>query len=73
MLGDVRGSVYRNLFDVENGSATARRLDTFITWLIVANLAALVAEHIPTIYATHEASLGLFDRISIYFLSDRVP
>jgi voltage-gated potassium channel len=69
MLSAMRGSIYRNLFDLENGSATARRLDTFITWLIVANLAALVAEHIPTIYATHEASLGLFDRISIYIFT----
>jgi len=69
MLGVLRGSIYRTLFDLENGSVTARRLDSFITWLIIANLAALVIEHIPTIYATHEASLSLFDHFSIYIFT----
>ena len=40
-----------------------------LTWLIIANLVALVIEHIPTLYATHEASFGLFDRISIYIFT----
>jgi len=69
MLRGLRESTYRQLFDLENGSPTARRLDSFITWLIIVNLAALAIEHIPTLYAAHEASFGLFDRISIYIFT----
>jgi voltage-gated potassium channel len=69
MLRGLRESTYRQLFDLENGSPTARRLDSFITWLIIVNLAALAIEHIPSLYATHEASFGLFDRISIYIFT----
>lgn len=38
MLGTLRDSTFRKLFDLENGSVTARRVDSFITWLIIANL-----------------------------------
>ena len=69
MLRELRESTYRQLFDLESGSPTARRLDSFITWLIIVNLAALAIEHIPSLYATHEASFGLFDRISIYIFT----
>ena len=65
-INSARRYVFETLFDIDGKSQFARSLDKFITWLIVANLAALVIEHIPTLYTTHEASLGLFDRISIY-------
>ena len=65
-INSARRYVFETLFDIDGKSPFARSLDKFITWLIVANLAALVIEHIPTLYTTHEASLGLFDRISIY-------
>jgi hypothetical protein len=61
-----RAAVFSALFDIDGKSQFARSLDKFITWLIIANLAALVIEHIPALYVTHEASLGLFDRLSIY-------
>lgn len=65
-INSARRYVFETLFDTDGKSAFARSLDKFITWLIVANLAALVIEHIPTLYTTHEVLLGLFDRISIY-------
>ena len=65
-INSARSFVFDTLFDIAGKSQFARSLDKFITWLIIANLAALVIEHIPALYATHEASLSLFDRISIY-------
>jgi voltage-gated potassium channel len=64
-----RRYVFDTFFDVEGKSQFAKSLDKFITWLIVANLLALAIEHIPSLYATHEASFGLFDRISIYIFT----
>lgn len=64
-----RSAVFEALFDLGGKSRVAKQLDSFITWLIVANLLALVVEHIPTLYATHEAAFGLFDRISIYLFT----
>lgn len=68
MLGSLRDSTFRKLFDLENGSVTARRIDSFITWLIIANLVALAMEHFP-IYTGNEALFGTFDRISIYIFT----
>ena len=68
-IASARAAVFSTLFDVDGKSRVAKQLDSFITWLIVANLLALVIEHIPTLYATHEASFGLFDRISIYIFT----
>ena len=68
-IASARGAVFSTLFDTEGKSRVAKQLDSFITWLIVANLLALLIEHIPTLYATHEASFGLFDRISIYIFT----
>ena len=68
-IASARAAVFSTLFDVDGKSRVARQLDSFITWLIIANLVALVIEHIPTLYATHEASFGLFDRISIYIFT----
>ena len=68
-ITSARRFVFDRLFDVDGKSQFARSLDKFITWLIIANLAALVIEHIPALYATHEASLGLFNRISIYIFT----
>ncbi len=69
LLGSARTAVFTHLFDVDGKSATARQFDKVVTWLIVANLAALLLEHLPTVYATHEASFGAFDRFSIYFFT----
>lgn len=46
-LKALRRSAFRSLFDVENGQASARRVDTVITWLIIANLVMLALEHFP--------------------------
>jgi hypothetical protein len=64
----LRGSAFRALFDVENGPASARRVDSFITWLIIANLAVLVLEHFP-IAAGYQHWFQLFDRVSIYIFT----
>jgi voltage-gated potassium channel len=68
-ISTARKAVFEALFNVEGKGRLAAQIDTFITWLIVANLLALLIEHIPTLYATHEASFGLFDRISIYIFT----
>jgi voltage-gated potassium channel len=68
-IASARAAVFSTLFDTEGKSRVAKQLDSFITWLIIANLCALLIEHIPTLYATHEASFGLFDRISIYIFT----
>ena len=68
-IASARAAVFSTLFEVDGKSRVAKQLDSFITWLIIANLLALVIEHIPTLYATHEASFGLFDRISIYIFT----
>ena len=47
MLRGLRESTYRQLFDLESGSPTARRLDSFITWLIIVNLAANARDAMP--------------------------
>ena len=65
----VRAAVFSTLFDTEGESRVAKQLESFITWLIIANLFALVFEHIPKLYDTHEVSFGLFDRISIYIFT----
>jgi len=68
-ISAARRYVFENFFDIDGKSQFARSLDKFITWLIVVNLAALVIEHIPGLYATHEVAFGVFDRISIYFFT----
>ena len=64
----LRESTYRFLFDVEKGGSVAKRADSFITWLIIANLLALALEHFP-IYVGNERWFGLFDEISIYIFT----
>lgn len=68
-LASIRSMVFTTLFDVNGKSNTARVFDKIVTWLIVANLAALLMEHLPTVYATHETSFSAFDRASIYFFT----
>lgn len=67
-LSALRRSAFRSLFDVENGRASARLVDTFITWLIIANLVVLALEHFP-VYAGNEHLFHLFDRVSIYIFT----
>lgn len=62
-------AVFGALFDLGGESRLAKQLDSFITLLIVANLLALLVEHIPTLYATHESAFRLFDRVSIYLFT----
>jgi voltage-gated potassium channel len=68
-IASAQAAVFSTLFDIDGKSRVAKQLDSFIIWLIIANLFALVIEHIPTLYATHEASFGLFDRVSIYIFT----
>lgn len=68
-IASAQAAVFSTLFDVDGKSRVAKQLDSFITWLIIANLLALAIENIPTLYAKHEASFGLFHRISIYIFT----
>lgn len=64
----LRERAFHVLFDGENGPASARRIDSFITWLIIANLAVLVLEHFP-VYSGNEHLFQLFDEASIYLFT----
>lgn len=68
-IAAARSLLYSYLFDLEKGGRFAKRLDSLIVWVIVANLCALLFEHIPHIYASHAATFDLFDRLSIYFFT----
>lgn len=68
VLGSLRESAFHKLFDLENGPALARRIDSFVTWLIIANLVALALEHFP-IYAGNEFWFSVFDEVSIYIFT----
>ena len=68
-IANARAAAYRTLCDTENKSRSSLRFESFITWLIIANLFALVLERIPTFYDGYEDSYDLFDRLSIYELT----
>ena len=59
--------VYKNLFSQKTSASIL--LDKSITYLIIANLVALLAEHIPTIFVKNESAFALFDQISIYIFT----
>lgn len=63
-----RITLFTALFDVDGKSRLARAVDSFITWLIVANLVALALEHFP-IFTSNEHWFRLFDEISIYLFT----
>ena len=45
-LNSARLAAYRNFCDSDNNTSSLR-FESFITWLIIANLFALVLERIP--------------------------
>ena len=61
--------LYCALFDVEGLNAGPKRLESFVNWLIIINLLALLLEHIPAAYSEHKELFALFDEISIYIFS----
>ena len=68
-IANTRAAAYRTFCDTENKSRSSLRFESFITWLIIANLFALVLERIPTFYDGYEDSYDLFDRLSIYIFT----
>ena len=69
-LNSARLAAYRNFCDSDNNNnASSLRFESFITWLIIANLFALVLERIPALYVGYEDSYALFDRLSIYIFT----
>jgi len=67
-IASARSAVFSTLFDLDGESRVAKRLDSFITWLIIANLLALSLEHFP-VYSGNEYWFGLFDEVSIYLFT----
>lgn len=61
--------VYRTLFDVHGSGPLPHGLEKFINWLIVANLLALMLEHIPTVHQGHEDLFHDFDVASVIFFT----
>ena len=68
-IASARTAAYRTFCDTEGKSASSMRFESFITWLIIANLFALVLERIPAFYDGYEDSYDLFDRLSIYIFT----
>jgi voltage-gated potassium channel Kch len=61
--------VYRVLFDLQSNSSLPRRLEKFVNWLIVANLLALMLEHIPAVHQGREEIFHNFDVASVIFFT----
>ncbi len=61
--------VYRTLFDVHGTGSLPQTLEKFINWLIVANLLALMLEHIPTVHQGREEIFHDFDVASVIFFT----
>ena len=61
--------LYCALFDLEGSNAGPKRLESFVNWLIIINLLALLLEHIPALYSDHKDLFALFDEISIYIFT----
>jgi hypothetical protein len=61
--------LFAKLFDLQGRNPGPKRLESFINWLIIANLLALLLEHIPVLYSDHKDLFALFDEISIYIFS----
>ena len=68
-IATARAAAYRNFCDTANKNTSSLRFESFITWLIIANLFALVLERIPAFYVGHEDAYDLFDRLSIYIFT----
>jgi len=67
--GHLRGKVYATLFDTERPGNYQERFDRFTALLIVANLLALMLEHVPAIHEPNETLFHLFDMFSLVVFS----
>lgn len=65
----IRSWVHRTLFDVNGRNSLPRSLEKFINWLIVANLLALLLEHIPSVHEGNETLFHDFDVASVVFFT----
>ena len=65
----IRQWVHNTFFNVNGAKSLPRSLEKFINWLIVANLIALLLEHIPTIHDGREDTFRLFDVASVMFFT----
>ncbi|NBW01614.1 MAG: ion transporter [Betaproteobacteria bacterium] len=61
----LRAQIYDLGFNASNQEGYAKKLDTFIAALIIANLVALMLETIPVIYEANAALFHAFDKISV--------
>ncbi|NDF03900.1 MAG: ion transporter [Betaproteobacteria bacterium] len=61
----VRAYVYRQVFDPTNKQGMGKRLDGYISTLIILNLIALLVEQVPTLYAKAPGFFHIFDVFSI--------
>lgn len=61
----VRAYVYRQVFDPTNKQGMGKKLDGYISTLIILNLIALLVEQVPTLYAKAPGFFHIFDVFSI--------
>jgi hypothetical protein len=60
---------YSVLFDVDRPGSPAKAINSAITWLIIVNLALLLLEQLPALYAAHQDLFASFERLSLYLFT----
>ncbi len=61
----LRSAIYRWGFDPTNPSGSSKKIDSYIAFLIIANLFSLMLETIPAIYEPNAKFFHLFDTVSV--------
>ncbi len=65
----IRATVFAALFDTNRPGNYQERFDSFTATLIVANLLALMLEHVPSIHDAYEGLFQVFDLFSLVVFS----
>ena len=65
----IRRLVYDLLFNKENPEGFHQLFERAIAFVIIVNLAALLAETIPILYDSRERQFHLFDAVSVFIFT----
>jgi voltage-gated potassium channel Kch len=61
----LRRFVYAWLFDQNNPNNYQKKFDSWIVWLIIANVLSIVVEHIPILFEPNKQFFSWFEQISL--------
>jgi voltage-gated potassium channel Kch len=65
----LRRFVYAWLFDQNNPNNYQKQLDSWIVWLIIANVLSIVVEHIPALFEPNAVYFSWFEKISLWIFT----